>query len=92
MRISEVVNFKLVTFPDVPLLVLNTGVIVCNAETYMTYDELQKSVIRGYVLGLGLGIKCAMEVELSSIIETFSDRSRDTKAVVLEGFKRISLD
>ena len=54
-----------------PLLVLNTGVIVCNAETYMTYDELQKSVIRGYVLGLGtrLGIKCAMEVELSSIIE-----------------------
>ena len=63
---------------------------MCNAETYMTYDELQKSVIRGYVLGLG--IKCAMEVELSSIIETFSDRSRDTKAVVLEGLKRISLD
>ena len=90
MRISEVVNFKLVTFPDVPLLVLNTGVIVCNAETYMTYDELQKSVIRGYVLGLG--IKCAMEVELSSISETFSDRSRDTKVVVLEGLKRISLD
>ena len=86
MRISEVVNFKLVTFPDVPLLVLNTGVIVCNAETYMTYDELQKSVIRGYVLVLG--IKSALEVELSSII---GDRQSvievvTKNAVVLEGF------
>ena len=41
---------------------------MCNADTDMTHDEMQKSEIEEVIWGLGL--KCVLEVELTSKIET----------------------